>query len=100
MDLRIFDLNDGFLRKTRFVDFKNFLLPFIMICLGNRLKSMKGSEIGVLNPCDDSYFCQLLCQLSQLFNKVVKRVNKENNFCNFLKFKMHFLYEFMLKNTM
>ena len=42
-----FDLNDGFLRNMRFVNFESFMIPFIMIVLGNRLKSMKGSEIGV-----------------------------------------------------
>ena len=86
----------AFWEKWGFLIMKVFCFPSYW----SGLISMKGSEIRVLNPCDDSYFCQLLCQLSQLFNKVVKRVNKENNFCNFLKFKMHFLYEFMLKNTM
>ena len=42
-----FDLNNGFLRKTRLFNFESFVIPLIMIWLGNRLKSMKGSEIGV-----------------------------------------------------
>ena len=74
----------AFWEKWCFLIMKVFCFPSYW----SGLKSMKGSEIGVLNPCDDSYFCQLLCQLSQLFYKVVKRVNKQNIFCNFLDVKM------------
>ena len=55
----------AFWEKWCFLIMKVFCFPSYW----SGLKSMKGSEIGALNPCDDSYFCQLLCQLSQLLIK-------------------------------
>ena len=51
MEWRIFDLNDGFLRKTRFLNIEKKILPVTVLCtetlttngavLGNRLESIE-----------------------------------------------------------
>ena len=46
MELRIFDLNDGFLRKKRFANVDNFwhtFMIFVPAALGNRLESIRKS---------------------------------------------------------
>ena len=59
MELRIFDFNDGFLRKKRFLNNEKKVLPVIIHVpksLGNRLESKGKVSWFEFKPSDDSQF--------------------------------------------
>ena len=102
-------MNDGFLRKVRFLHDENFLLPvliFVPKSLDNRLESRGKVSWFEFKPCDDCYFVNCCVSWYQFslsfdFNKMSSKVLRDvtvfkygytNNFQSFLKFnRTHFL---------